>query len=213
MARHCGRRGDQAISCKNHRSTVEFSSSRGHSSVPIRIDRAGCECVSHALQAICELDENATVTSIDGVSAFDTISRRVMLLGLERVLGGGAASPFVRLFCSEPSASGKMMVEWFTQSFKGKAESREKRFNGGCVRVNDFSRTSMTCVWCHSRTGHGTHKQELWTNAKIRIHAGKTHMWNRSGRMPEGCGELQRRAVLHDLTAQVWSSPHEGAGD
>ena len=57
--------------------------------------RAGCECVSHALQAICELDENATVTSIDGVSAHDTISRRAMLLGLERVPGGGPASPFV----------------------------------------------------------------------------------------------------------------------
>ena len=66
--------------------------------------RAGCECVSNALQAICELDENATVTSVDGVSAYDTISRRAMLLGLERVPGGGAASPFVRLFHSEPSA-------------------------------------------------------------------------------------------------------------
>ena len=65
--------------------------------------RAGCECVSHALQAICELDENATVTSIDGVSAYDTISSS-HAVGLERVPGGGAASPFVRLFYSEPSA-------------------------------------------------------------------------------------------------------------
>ena len=64
--------------------------------------RAGCECVSHALQAICDLD--ATVTSVDGVSAHDTISRRAMLLGLELVPGGLAASPFVRLFYSEPSA-------------------------------------------------------------------------------------------------------------
>ena len=134
--------------------------------------RAGCECVSHALQAICELDENATVTSIDGVSACDTISRRAMLL--ERVLGGGAASPFLRLFYSEPSAyiweDDDGVVHTIRQ---GKAVSREtpschsysasdstqhwKRFNRGCVRVNDFSRTWMTCVWCHSRTGHGTH--------------------------------------------------------
>ena len=48
-------------------------------------------------------------------------------------------------------------------------------------------------------------EQELWTHAKTRIHAGRTHMWNRSGRMPEGCDELQRRAVLHDPTAQVMS--------
>ena len=78
--------------------------------------------------------------------------------------------------CPAPNrqrTSGKMMTEWFTQSVKGKAESREtpschsysasastlhwKRFNGGCVRGNDFSRIWMTCVWCHSRTGHGTH--------------------------------------------------------
>ena len=66
--------------------------------------RAGCECESHVLQAICELDEDATVTSIDGISAYDTISRRSMLAGLERVPGGSAASRFVRLFYSELSA-------------------------------------------------------------------------------------------------------------
>ena len=60
--------------------------------------------MSHALQGICELDEDATVTSIDGISAYDTISRRAMIAGLERVPGGSAASRFVRLFHSEPSA-------------------------------------------------------------------------------------------------------------
>ena len=28
--------------------------------------------------------------------------------------------------------------------------------------------------------------------------------WDRSGRMPEGSDELQRRAVLHDPTTHVW---------
>ena len=55
-----------------------------------------------------------------------------------------------------------------------------------------------------ARDAHNVAEQELWTHAKIRIHAGKTHKWNRSGRMPEGCDELQGRAVLHDRTAQVW---------
>ena len=44
------------------------------------------------------------MTSIDGISAYDTISRRAMIAGLERVPGGSAASRFVRLFHSEPSA-------------------------------------------------------------------------------------------------------------
>ena len=55
-----------------------------------------------------------------------------------------------------------------------------------------------------ARDVHNVAEQELWTHAKIRIHAGKTHMWNRSGRMPERSDELQRRAVLHDPTAHVW---------
>ena len=34
--------------------------------------RAGCECILHALQALSELDADATVTSIDGISAYES---------------------------------------------------------------------------------------------------------------------------------------------
>ena len=47
--------------------------------------RAGCECVSHVLQGL----------TIDGVSAYDLISRGAMLEG------GGQV--FVRMFCGSPS--------------------------------------------------------------------------------------------------------------
>ena len=43
--------------------------------------RAGCECVAHALQALCETDPQSTVLSIDRVSAFDLISRGAMMQG------------------------------------------------------------------------------------------------------------------------------------
>ena len=36
--------------------------------------RAGCECIAHVLQGLCEQNPQATVISIDGVSAFDQIS-------------------------------------------------------------------------------------------------------------------------------------------
>ena len=36
--------------------------------------RAGCECVSHVLQTLTDLDELATILSADGVGAFDLIS-------------------------------------------------------------------------------------------------------------------------------------------
>ena len=43
--------------------------------------RAGTESVTHALQALTRT-ENATVVSIDGVGAFDLISRNTMVSGL-----------------------------------------------------------------------------------------------------------------------------------
>ena len=47
--------------------------------------RAGCECISRALQGLTELDHVATVLSIDGIGGFDLISRGAMLQGLRDV--------------------------------------------------------------------------------------------------------------------------------
>ena len=54
--------------------------------------RAGCECIP-----------SATVTLIDGVGAFDSISRRAMLTRLAQVSGGASTLPFVRMFYGSPS--------------------------------------------------------------------------------------------------------------
>ena len=45
--------------------------------------RAGCECVAHALQALTDADPRATILSVDGISAYDSISRVAMLRGLQ----------------------------------------------------------------------------------------------------------------------------------
>ena len=65
--------------------------------------KAGTECIAHALQMLTELDPQATVVSIDGVGAYDTISRKAMLEALVRMPGGAEALPFVRLFYWQPS--------------------------------------------------------------------------------------------------------------
>ena len=65
--------------------------------------RAGCECIAHALQVLTELDPDSTIMSIDGISAYDTMSRKAMLEGLEKVPGGSAVLPFVQMFYSSPS--------------------------------------------------------------------------------------------------------------
>ena len=44
--------------------------------------RAGVECVAHVIQTLTDLDHQSTVMSVDGVGAFDLISRAAMLEGL-----------------------------------------------------------------------------------------------------------------------------------
>ena len=47
--------------------------------------KAGCECVAHIMQTLTDQDAGATVVSIDGVGAYDLISRRAVLEGLLRM--------------------------------------------------------------------------------------------------------------------------------
>ena len=64
--------------------------------------RAGSECVAHVIQGLSELDPDSTVMSIDGISAYDQISRAAMLDGLHTHCGGETI-PFVRMFYGSPS--------------------------------------------------------------------------------------------------------------
>ena len=71
---------------------------------PVRsVNRVGCECISHVLQGLTELDHNATVVSIDGIGAFDLISRGAMLQVLLDV--SPAVLQFVRQFQNNPSGN------------------------------------------------------------------------------------------------------------
>ena len=63
--------------------------------------RGGCECVAHVLQGLTELDPETTVTSIDGIGAFDTISREAVLRGEQQA--DDTALPFVCMFYGSPS--------------------------------------------------------------------------------------------------------------
>ena len=87
--------------------------------------RAGCECIAHVLQGLTEMDPRATVTSIDGVSAFDLISRGVMMSGVLQVDG---AARLCHLFaCSMEhclNTLGKIPAAPCTESPKVKAANK-----------------------------------------------------------------------------------------
>ena len=86
--------------------------------------REGTECVS---QAITDLDPSATVMSIDGVGAFDLVSRTSMLRGLQGVEGGGSVLPFVRQFYGGPSplSCGTMLAATPMTSSREEAKHKE----------------------------------------------------------------------------------------
>ena len=66
--------------------------------------RAGAESLARAVRAATELDARTTVLSIDGVGAYDHISRASMLSGLQHTPSLTALLPFVAQFYAEPSA-------------------------------------------------------------------------------------------------------------
>ena len=56
---------------------------------------------------------------------------------------------------------------------------------------------------------HGFVEEALWSLAGIRVHQGKTQVWNQAGVEPPGCHRLQAEAVLSDRRAVVWRGAEE----
>ena len=65
--------------------------------------RAGLEAAVHAARTALELDDRLVLVSLDGIGAFDHVSRRAMLERLDELPGARALLPFVRMFYAHPS--------------------------------------------------------------------------------------------------------------
>ena len=187
--------------------------------------KAGGECVAHAIQSLTDLDSRATVMSIDGISAFDMISRAAMLDGLHQVRGGDKALPFVLQFYSEPS-------QYFWTDDCGdthvihQGEGGEQGDalmpmlyalgqHGALLSLQDFLLPhehlfayldDIYVVCLPDRVGPiFKHLQEaLDQYARIQVHLGKTQVWNRGGHYPPACQQMQEAAARADPQARVW---------
>ncbi|CAE7432130.1 unnamed protein product, partial [Symbiodinium pilosum] len=73
--------------------------------VPIRFQhaRAGSEALIHAVRAAVEADPRTTVLSIDGVGAYDHISRASMFTALRDLASLASLLPFSMLFYGQAS--------------------------------------------------------------------------------------------------------------
>ena len=63
--------------------------------------RAGCECVAHTFQALCEINLETTVVSVDGISAYDAFSpRQCHLFTCSTVLRPNICGRTRRVWCT-----------------------------------------------------------------------------------------------------------------
>ena len=187
--------------------------------------RAGCECVTHVVQAITDLDARATVLSIDGVSAYDFISRRAMVTELARVPGGSELVLFVLMFYGsasqylwEDDTGDVFRIEQGEGGEQGDplmpllfALGQHRSLTAVQNRLRESEKIlafldDVYVITTPDRVGHAytVLQHELWTGCHIRINTGKTQVWNRAGERPAFCNTLERIAHESDQRARVW---------
>ena len=182
--------------------------------------KSGRECVAHALQALTDLSDRVTVLSIDGIGAFDLISRGAMLEGIRSVLGGDSVLPFVLQFYDNSSSylwetheirqgeggeQGDPLLPMLYALGQHRAllavqsqlflNERLMGFSGRCVCVSEPERTCEL---------HNILRQDLWDHSRIQVHAGKTQIWNRGGHVPTDHDVMLAAVRIEDPEAQIW---------
>jgi len=179
--------------------------------------RAGTDCVGHMVRFLSEECETTILLSIDGVGAFDHVSRASMLGKLHKLPSARAVLAFVRLSYAQLSK-----YAWLDdQGQEHIVEQGEGGEQGDplmpmlfCLGIHE----SLTRVRAHLlpgehlfaylddvyavaaperiRTIYDLLAAALDEGACIQLHTGKTRVWNRAGVKPPD---------LDDLGDDVWS--------
>ena len=164
--------------------------------------RAGAEALAHSLQLETDTDPCCTVLSVDGIVAFDFVSRRAMLSELQHTPEACAMLPFVRLFYGAPSSFVWTDDEGVTH-LVSQAEGGEqgdplmpalfalglapalRSFQAELLPESACGLFSTTFMLPHvttspARTASVLSRLEhhLFASLHIRLHAGKTRVWN-----------------------------------
>ena len=179
--------------------------------------RAGAEALVHGLQLTTEADPQLTIWSVDGIGAYDHVSRAAMLTALQATPEANAALPFARLFYSQPStylwtdhaghthrihqAEGgeqgdplmpalfSLALNWALQAFHSSLQPGEHV----AAFLDDIYVTAQPA---RIRQLYNTLAQCLALHTGIRLHAGKTQIWNGAGTEPPNVRDLASTAAV-----------------
>ena len=161
-----------------------------------------------------EIDPEVKVTSIDGLGAYDMISRGAMLRGLVSV--SGAALPFTRMFYGRsseylwekdngevhriPQGEGgeqgdPMMPFLYSLGQHGALEAANDRLTRGERLLAFLDDTFIvTPTAAEAGTAHGHVRLALRNHCGIHVHVGKTKIWIWAGNRLRICDMLERIA-------------------
>ena len=143
-----------------------------------------------------------TITSIDRISAYDTMSRKAMLEGLDGVVGGRAVLPFERLFFSSPSAylwedddgevhtihqgeggeqGDALMPFLFCVAQHAALETIQRGMNPDEKLLAFLNDLYIVSKPQRVRTLHSVAQLELWAHCRIRVHGARMEpSWTRT---------------------------------
>ena len=185
--------------------------------------KAGCECIPHTLQTLCEMNPEATVISVDGsvhsISCPDVPCWKVFILSL----AGQKRLPFVRMFYGQPSRylwednSGTVhtihqgeggeqgdvfMPLLFSLGQHGALAAVQRQLHASEKMFAYLD--DIYIVTTPARVGHvySLLQDALFRHARIRLHSGKTQVWNSGGIRPEACDALER--VARAVNPRPW---------
>ena len=158
-------------------------------------------------------------------SAYDLISRRAMLAGLAHIEGGRVVLPFVKLFYGAPSQNwweddegvvheidqgeggeqgDALMPLLFSLGQHNALHAVQERLLPNERIFAFLDDVYVVCLPDRVAAIHMLLENALWVHARIRVHAGKTKIFNRAGERPEACDHLERIARTVSEEARVW---------
>ena len=189
--------------------------------------RAGTDCLGHMLRAACDADGSATVLRGDGIGAYDHVPRSAKLERLGRMPKARTILPFVRLSYASSSYSWwdengevhtvnqaeggeqghPLMPLLFSIGIQGALEEVAGTLEAGeqfCVFLDDV------CVLCQPHRVMMIYDELARCRirvAGIRLHQGKTRVWNKARVPPEGVHILGDEARLMEWS--FWELPYQ----
>ena len=190
-------------------------------------DRSGTDSLVHMVRALTELDPQCTLISIDGVGAYDHVSRTRMLTELWRQEGLRDLVPFVRMWLGRQSTfvwtddageqhdvvqgeggeqGDALMPALFCLAMKPALEEIQSRLQPGDVVVAYIDDVYVLTRPERARAVYDMVSEVLERVCGIQVNQGKLVCWNRSG-----AAAPEEIAQLDTPNHRVWRSDAQPA--